>query len=43
MKSRNTVEFLNIWKMVYNPVLNHGEFAIIKSQALKQPVLKIEP
>ena len=30
---RNTIEFLGIWKSVYNPIFNYGEFAIIKSQA----------
>ena len=33
LRNRNTVEFLGIWEIVYNPGFNYGEFAIIKSQA----------
>lgn len=33
LRNRNTVEYLGIWKSVYNPNFNYGEFAIIKSQA----------
>ena len=33
LRNRNTVEFLGIWESVHNPAFNHGEFAIIKSQA----------
>jgi len=33
MRNRNTVEFLVIRELVYNPSFNDGEFAIIKSQA----------
>ncbi len=33
LRNRNTVEFLGIWEGVHNPEFNHGEFAIIKSQA----------
>ena len=32
MRNRNTVEFLGLWELVYNPAFNYGEFAIIKSQ-----------
>jgi KilA-N domain. len=33
LRNRNTIEYLGIWKSVYNPDFNYGEFAIIKSQA----------
>ena len=33
LRNRNTLEFLDIWEQVYNPVFNYGEFAIIKSKA----------
>ncbi|MEN9841642.1 MAG: hypothetical protein RL376_1442 [Verrucomicrobiota bacterium] len=33
LRNRNTVEFLGIWEAVHNPAFNHGEFAIIRSQA----------
>ena len=33
LRNRNTVEYLGIWESVYNPSVNYGEFAIIKSQA----------
>lgn len=32
LRNRNTVEFLGIWEVIYNPGFNSGEFAIIKSQ-----------
>jgi hypothetical protein len=33
LRNRNTVEFPGIWESVFNPGLNYGEFATIKSQA----------
>lgn len=33
LRNRNTVEFLCIWESINNPEFNHGESAIIKSQA----------
>ena len=33
LRNRNTVEFLGVWESVYNPAINYGEFATIKSQA----------
>ena len=33
LRNRNTVEFLGIWEIIYNPNFNYGEFAIIKSKA----------
>ena len=27
------MELLGIWKNIYNPIFNYGEFAIIKNQA----------
>ena len=33
LRNRNTLEYIGIWKQVYNPGFNYGEFAIIKSQA----------
>ncbi len=33
LRNRNTIEFLGIWELVYNPNFNSGEFATIKSQA----------
>jgi|GEM_PF-1583084 len=33
LRNRNTVEYLGIWKSIYNPLFYYGEFAIIKSQA----------
>jgi len=33
LRNRNTVEYLDIWESIYNPLFNYGEFAIIKSQA----------
>jgi len=35
LRNRNTVEFLGIWESVYNPKFNYGEFATIKSQAVR--------
>ena len=33
LRNRNTIEFLGLWKSVYTPDSNYGEFATIKSQA----------
>ena len=33
LRNRNTIEFLGIWEIFFNPNFNYGEFAIIKSQA----------
>jgi hypothetical protein len=33
LRNRNTIEFLGIWEIVYNPSFNYGEFAAIKSYA----------
>jgi glycosyltransferase involved in cell wall biosynthesis len=33
LRNRNTVEFLGIWKRIYNPNFNYGEYAIIRNQA----------
>lgn len=33
LRNRNTVEFLGIWEQIHNPDFNHGEYAIIRSQA----------
>ena len=33
LRNRNTIEYLGILESIYNPGLNYGEFAIIKSQA----------
>jgi hypothetical protein len=33
LRNRSTVEFLGIWKSVFNPDFNYGEYAIIKIQA----------
>lgn len=41
LRNRNTVEFLGIWESVYNPNFNYGEFAIIRSQVLKNLFKKI--
>ena len=35
LRNRNTVEYLGIWERIHNPDFNYGEFAIIKSQAIK--------
>ena len=35
LRNRNTVEFLGVWERVYNPDFNYGEYAIIKSQAIR--------
>lgn len=32
LRNRNTIEYLGIWESIYNPDLNYGEFATIKSQ-----------
>jgi hypothetical protein len=36
LRNRNTVEFLGIWESINNPDFNYGEFAIIKSQVVKE-------
>ena len=35
LRNRNTIEYLGIWERIHNPDFNYGEFAIIKSQAIK--------
>jgi len=33
LRNRNTLEYISIWKKLYNPYSNYGEFAIIRNQA----------
>ena len=33
LRNRNTLEYIGIWKKVYNPIFNYGEFATIRSQS----------
>lgn len=42
LRNRNTVEFLGIWESVFNPAFNYGEFAIIKSRAIRDYLIPPE-
>ena len=33
LRNRNTLEYIDIWERIHNPIFNYGEFAIIKSQS----------
>jgi hypothetical protein len=33
LRNRNTLEYIDIWEQINNPIFNYGEFAIIKSKA----------
>jgi hypothetical protein len=33
LRNRNTLEYIDIWEQVYNPIFNYVEFDIIKNQA----------
>ena len=43
LRNRNTVEFLGIWEMVYNPNFNYGEFAIIIEFSIPHDKVPVRP